>query len=128
MKKLIGLFLGLTFGLCIRSFAGDSPYLSYLSTVVAANNLNSVLLSTGSVFIKDYLVLSTAATKTQTLNIYDGSVSTTTAIAKYVGYPMMSYGGVIALDIHVTSGAMIANNSTENEGKVRIRWLKLSRN
>ena len=128
MKKLIGLFLGLTFGLCIRSFAGDSPYLSYLSTVVAANNLNSVLLSTGSVFIKDYLVLSTAATKTQTLNIYDGSVSTTTAIAKYEGYPMMSYGGVIALDIHVTSGAMIANNSTENEGKVRIRWLKLNRN
>lgn len=111
MRKF--LLAGLLFLGAAQLWADYERFEAPRSSFITTNTGEGITISTTQNFHLDfYQVLSTGASSSATFNIYDGSVSSTSAIKKYEGFPTNNFFSNYPLDINTSSGVMVVNQSS----------------
>jgi hypothetical protein len=121
VKKILS---GICFVFLLCCFAKAEPWDMWglhHSTVIAANDINSVKVDTGVIYLDYYQVLSTGAYNSN-IDIYDTNMSTTLATVSYTGFPTSTFYDRMPLDIALTSGCYIVNRGASGGAKVRIMY------
>ncbi len=129
MRKILFLAL-LSFVFCGKAYCFSANNFDIpRSTVISQNDIGSVMISTGHIYLESYQVLSTATAAS--MNIYDTTLTTTAGVAagakSYTGFPLTTFYPIFPLEIYCSSGAAIVNTGGSSGARVRVFWRKIVR-
>ena len=122
MKKFLFLFCGMLCGMCAREAYADT-YSQGTSSITAVYQ-NGVKLATGNIVV-ELMEVMTAGGVDSAICLYDGAVSSNTALKKYESW-QGSTARTIGDDIEFSSGVFYSNLGTQ-PAVLRIKYRRISK-